>query len=91
MGHYGVINIFLQIYLGMCIFPYVLGSFIWMDFWKWNCWLIITLCEHFEDFQSINAKLLCETSASIYISMQCMGVLRKINIKTQRKYARVSR
>lgn len=47
MGNYGVINIFLQIYLGMFIFPYVLGYFIWMDFWKWNCWLIITICEHF--------------------------------------------
>ena len=47
MGNYGVINIFLQIYLGMFIFPYVLGYFIWMDFWKWNCWRIITICEHF--------------------------------------------
>lgn len=45
--NHGVINIFLQIYLDMFIFPYVLGYFIWMDFWKWNCWLIITVYEHF--------------------------------------------
>lgn len=44
---YGVISIFLQIYLYIFIFPYVFGYFIWIDFWEWNCWLIITLYEHF--------------------------------------------